>query len=145
MDLKKLQKSVKKMLRRGDMDGLTEVLEPFRQRMDAIDFDNLPSYPPEDVTSTVVRYYIELIAFVLKRMRIRHFNEITFGINQYGGIDIIVDTGKDQVPINFNAYIRHNDLAQTDMKLELESLMGECSAQTAVDLLRSTDWNSYLK
>jgi hypothetical protein len=93
----------------------------------------------------VVRYYIELIAFVLKRMRIRHFNEITFGINQYGGIDIIVDTGKDQVPINFNAYIRHNDLAQTDMKLELESLMGECSAQTAVDLLRSTDWNSYLK
>ncbi len=43
MDLKKLQNNVKKMLRRGDMDGLTEVLEPFRQRMDAIDFDNLPS------------------------------------------------------------------------------------------------------
>ena len=41
------------------MDGLTEVLEPFRQRMDVIDFDNLPSYPLEDVTSTVVSYYIE--------------------------------------------------------------------------------------
>jgi len=145
MDLKKLQNNVKKMLRRGDMDGLTEVLEPFRQRMDAIDFDNLPSYPAEDVTSTVVSYYIELIAFVLKKMRIRRFNEITFGINQYGEIDIIVNTGKGQVPVNFNAYIRHNDLAQTDMKLELESLMCECSAQTVVDLLRSADWSSYHK
>lgn len=76
-------------------------------------------------------------------MRICHFNEITFDINEYGGIDIIVDTGKDQVPVNFDAFIHHNDLAQTDMKLEIESLLGECSFQKVVDLLQSADWSKY--
>lgn len=145
MDLKKLQKNVKKMLRHGDIEGLTEVLEPFRQKLDAIDFDNPPSYPPVDATNTVVNNYVELINFVLKKMHIRHFKEISFKINQYGEIDIIVDTGKEQVPVDFDAYVRHNDLAQNEMRMENESLWGECSAQNVADLLRSTDWSRYLK
>jgi hypothetical protein len=143
MDLKAMQKIVKKMLRQGDFEGLKEAIKPIQQTIDAIDFDHLP-LSTEDPAKIVADNYIQLITFVLKKMKIKNFAAITFNMSQYGDIDILVDTEKDSFILDFDAYVHHNDLKQTEMRMEIGGLWGECSAQKVIEMLQRADWSKYL-
>ena len=139
-----LQKQIIKMLKNEDFDGLNKATEAFQEDMKIIDFNSF-SVNPEDSVTIMANDYYQLICFVLKRMKIKKFKAISFGIDQYGSIEITVNTGKEEFDLNFDAYVHHNDEDQTEMRMEIESLWSRQSVPKVIETLKNTDWSDYLK
>ncbi|OJU09472.1 MAG: hypothetical protein BGN88_10130 [Clostridiales bacterium 43-6] len=118
----------------NNLNALREAAVVLDNKLDIV------SMKTETYTEKVIRNYIHLIAFVMKRMRIKNFDHLEFVPDSFDNITVFVHKGTKKKELDFDYYIRHNDFTETEMRFENERMLPDCNPEVILARLRAHDF-----
>jgi hypothetical protein len=141
------QKSGNEVNINNTVNELKTYLNPIQKRLfsQPLPEDNENLMDDEVDIETIASNYYEVIKFVLKRMKVKKFDEIRFSLKNNYLLVSIVKKGKEFY-LDFNAYVHHNDEQETEYLMEIEALYASSSAldwNSVIDLIKKKDWSKY--
>lgn len=144
------QKETEKMLRNGDINGLKDLAkqfeQSFEQSLNNVKINDIVYKEDKNDSNTMIvaNDYYKLILFVLKKMNIKYIDTIDFVVNKYEELDIFVTNKGKRILLDFDLYVHHNDLDQTEMLMEIESLLDDSiNKDKLIEQLKNSDWSIY--
>ncbi len=132
-------------------DALKTYLKPFEEKFFTTEIlEDKITVPDEiEVVEAIAANYYKVIIFVLDRMNVNKFEQIRFNHRENHFIDVsfINNNGKKEVPLDFDAYVLHDDVQETEYLMEIEALASNNPAldwSRIIEILEIKDWCKYL-
>ena len=129
------------------MNELKTYLKPFQKELSSFSLSGKNAIDDEvDYIGIIASNYYEVIKFVLKRMKVKKFDEIRFSFNKNNGLLVSIVKKENEFSIDFDAYVHHSDEQETEYLMEIEVLYADNPAldwNSVIDSIQKKDWSKY--